>query len=181
MTEFMPRLYLAGPGVFRSDALAWGQRLQAACRAVGWHGLYPLDSTVPALDKPAQRRWIFAANCRLISDADAVFADMRAFRSGSEPDSGTAFEAGYAHALGKPVYLWLPAALAGIDMRRRIGSHVDAAGYAVEDFAAPLNLMLWEAASGIIHADEPETALMELDKVSRETRSSLQSAPKQSK
>ncbi|SMC21096.1 Nucleoside 2-deoxyribosyltransferase [Andreprevotia lacus DSM 23236] len=175
-TEFIRTLYLAGPGVFRADAVAWGARLQAACQAHGWQGLYPLDNAISAASKAEQAQQIFAGNCALIHAADAVLADVRAFRSGSEPDSGTAFEIGYAHALGKPVWLWLPAALAGQDMRSRIGAATDADGLQVEDFGAPLNLMLWQAAAGVVYADEPESALLELDKVSRETSGSLQSA-----
>ncbi|WP_035054777.1 nucleoside 2-deoxyribosyltransferase [Andreprevotia chitinilytica] len=160
MASLYPYVYLAGPGVFRPDALDWGNRLQAACIAHGWRGLYPLDGGVPAgLTKPEQRRWIFNANCKLIRQADAVLADLRAFRSQSEPDSGTAFEVGYAQALGKPVWLCLPTELQGQDLIARVGSGQDIAGNAVEDFAAPLNLMLWEAAAGVVYADEPEAAV----------------------
>src|SRR3546814_17777154 len=49
--------------------------------------------------------WIYRANIALIQKADLVAANMNAFR-GAEPDSGTAFEVGYAVALGKPVWAY---------------------------------------------------------------------------
>ena len=41
------RIYLAGPGVFRPDALEQGERLKALCAEFGFIGLYPLDKQVP--------------------------------------------------------------------------------------------------------------------------------------
>ena len=163
------RIYLAGPGVFRPDSLAWGARLKAACELYGLEGLYPLDQALPPLNSDMDRRnWIFRQNCGLIARADAVFADMRAFRSSSEPDSGTAFEVGAAFALGKPVWLWLPGISRNTAMHTRVsgaqhfGHWADAQGNAIEDFGAPLNLMLWEAAEGVITESEPESAIQAL-------------------
>lgn len=48
-----------------------------------------------------------------------------------EPDSGTVFEVGFAHALGKPV-----AAVLAMDGRYDM---------LIEDFGGPLNLMLSES------------------------------------
>lgn len=164
------KIYLAGPGVFRPDCKQWGERLKAACVTHGLEGLYPLDGEIPSnlTNKAEQRYWIFANNCALIRKADVIFADLRAFRSASEPDSGTAFEVGFAHALGKPIWLWLPDCEPGIAMRERIKCRqtpvgwLDDANMAVEDFSAPLNLMLWDAASGISYHNEPEAALSEM-------------------
>ncbi|WP_047396946.1 nucleoside 2-deoxyribosyltransferase [Chitinibacter sp. ZOR0017] len=156
----MQTIYLAGPGVFRPDAAAWGQALQAACAEQGLCGLYPLDQACPAdLHGPTAAAWIFQQNCALIQQADAVLADVRAFRSQSEPDSGTAFEIGYAHALGKPIYLWLPDLPAGVDMQTRLAGVTDAQGWHIENFAAPLNLMLWQAATAVIYATDPQSAV----------------------
>lgn len=164
------QIYLAGPGVFRPDSLEWGQRLKRACSAVGLAGLYPLDGDIPAeiTGKTSIRRWIFANNCDLIRRADAVLADLRAFRSVCEPDSGTAFEIGFAHALGKPVWLWLPDCKTGGEMIGRLPCHksdagwIDADGLLVEDFGAPINLMLWDAAFGVSFDLEPESVLATL-------------------
>jgi nucleoside deoxyribosyltransferase len=163
------KIYLAGPGVFFRDARQWGARLQHACSAHGIQGLFPLDGTVPDdADKSAQRKWIFRNNCSLIKECDAVFADMRAFRSESEPDSGTAFETGFAHALGKPVWLWLPdctpvtTQLARVTCTYADSLWLDEDGLIVEDFSAPLNLMLWDAAAGTSCHPEPEQAIAEM-------------------
>lgn len=166
----MKKIYLAGPGVFRPDSTAWGERLKRACHTCGLAGLYPLDDAIPTelVDTEQKRRWIFSNNCTLLRQADAIFADLRAFRSPSEPDSGTAFEVGFAHALGKPVWLWLPDCAPGTQMHQRIKCRqtsrgwVDQAGLTVEDFSAPLNLMLWDAACGIIYHSEPEAAIQEM-------------------
>lgn len=47
MLGAMPGLtiYLAGPDVFRPDALTHGQNLKALCAEFGHRGLYPLDNT----------------------------------------------------------------------------------------------------------------------------------------
>ncbi len=99
------KLYLAGPDVFRADAVAHGEALKALCARYGFEGLYPLDNALPKqLAEPReQAAWIYRANIGLIERADAVLANLNFFR-GAEPDSGTAFEVGYATALGKPVY-----------------------------------------------------------------------------
>ncbi|MBE7942197.1 nucleoside 2-deoxyribosyltransferase, partial [Ramlibacter aquaticus] len=39
----MPRVYLAGPDVFRPDAEAFGRALAQACAALGLQGVFPLD------------------------------------------------------------------------------------------------------------------------------------------
>ena len=57
---------------------------------------------------------------------------------GVEPDSGTCFELGYAHAKGKRIYGYLEN---DAPLRDRLGE-VDAEGFAVEDFGFPVNLML---------------------------------------
>ena len=43
------------------------------------------------------------ANLEAIRAADFVMANLNDFRGPGEPDSGTAFEVGFAAALGKPV------------------------------------------------------------------------------
>ena len=88
------KLYLAGPDVFRADAVAHGEALKALCARYGFEGLYPLDNALPKqLAEPReQAAWIYRANIGLIERADAVLANLNFFR-GAEPDSGTAFEA----------------------------------------------------------------------------------------
>lgn len=143
-------LYLAGPDVFHPDAEARGAALKAMCAEAGFEGLFPLDQAVPAhLSEPAaQAEWIYAANIALIRRADAVLANLDFFR-GPEPDSGTCFEVGYAVALDKPVYGYLPENGSFAQRIRQrypqtIGAdgRVDTHGWNFEEFGLPLNLML---------------------------------------
>lgn len=143
-------LYLAGPDVFRPDAAARGEALKALCHQFGFEGLFPLDQAVPAqiADPAAQARWIYEANIGLIAQADAVLANLDFFR-GPEPDSGTCFEVGYAVALGKPVYGYIPddGSFAERIRARHPGAigadgRVDTHGWHFEEFGLPLNLML---------------------------------------
>lgn len=155
-------LYLAGFDVFRPDAAAHGRALQALCAEFGHRGLYPLDNALPpGLHGPAAARWIFDANCAQIRQADAVLANLNDFR-GHEPDSGTAWEVGFAHALGKPVWAYLDDPR---PLRAQLGAPHDAQGYAVEDFGLPRNLML--ACSATLVAGDARAALQALSATPR--------------
>lgn len=153
----MPRIYLAGPDVFRPDAIERGARLKRLCAEHGLEGLYPLDNRLPpGLTPAAAARWILEANIALLRSADAVLANLEPFR-GLEPDSGTVFEVGMAVALGKPV--WACFDPAG-DLRAQVPHGADgrdARGWLVEDFGLPRNLML--ACSWTGYDATPEAAL----------------------
>lgn len=146
----LPRIYLAGPDVFRPDAAAWGRHLRTLCGAQGFEGVFPLDENLPGdLASPqAVARRIYKANIAHIDACDAVLANLNGFR-GAEPDSGTCFEVGYAVARGKVVVGHV--AVGGTLAERLRQQHPDLAGpspgqdaqgWAVEDFGLPLNLML---------------------------------------
>ena len=138
------KIYLAGPDVFRPDALAHFADARALLTAHGHQALIPLDN------EETTASGIYAANLGLIRQANAVLANLNPFR-GSEPDSGTAFEVGFALALGLPVIGYLDdarpqivklAERQGGELARHNGRPVDADGLGVEDFGLPLNLML---------------------------------------
>lgn len=138
------KIYLAGPDVFRPDALAWAEEGRRLCAAHGHAALVPLDGI------ETTAAGIYHANIDLIRSADAVLANLNPFR-GCEPDSGTCVEVGFALALGKPVVGYLERGettveraerLAGRPLARRDGRTVDGEGMFVEDFGLPLNLML---------------------------------------
>ncbi|EKS72647.1 nucleoside 2-deoxyribosyltransferase [Burkholderia sp. SJ98] len=143
-----PRIYLAGFDVFRRDAKEHGEYLKQLCRNRGFVGLYPLDGDVPSSLQPQDAaRHIYTANVQLIRSADIVMANLDDFRGAGEPDSGTAFEVGFAVALGKPVWAYRSseatlvqrvqaAATTGSD-----GAYC-AGGYLIEDFGLSVNLML---------------------------------------
>jgi nucleoside 2-deoxyribosyltransferase len=106
---FTVKVYLAGPGVFRPDALAFGTTLKDLCAHRQLEGLWPLDNEVHCGprrdDKLRSADLIRRANEGLIIACHAVIADISPFR-GPHMDPGTAYEIGYAKALRKPVFAW---------------------------------------------------------------------------
>lgn len=138
------KLYLAGPDVFRPDALAWAEASRSLCAGQGHVALIPLDGV------ETTAAGIYQANIELIRRADAVLANLEPFR-GCEPDSGTCVEVGFALALGKPVIGYLQtretvvgrvARIEGAALENGAKKPVDRNGLHVEDFGLPLNLML---------------------------------------
>lgn len=146
------KLYLAGPEVFLADARDIGRRKVELAARHGFEGLFPLEGD-PLLEETSgsPSRSIFAANLSLMRAADAVLANLTPFR-GISADPGTAFEVGFAFALGKPVaaYSNLPGELkhrahAAIGPSREGPESLLADGLHVEDFGHFDNLMLAEA------------------------------------
>lgn len=142
------RLYLAGPDVFRPDAAEYGRSLVALCAEYGFAGVFPLDESLPpGLATVEAARHIYQANIARIDACDAVLANLDFFR-GPEPDSGTCFEVGYAIARGKPVIGYVPEDGSFAERVRRrypeVAGHglTDRAGWQLEEFGLPLNLML---------------------------------------
>jgi nucleoside 2-deoxyribosyltransferase len=156
-----PQVYLAGPSVFRPNAKAHLAELAALCERHGLNPLLPTDDCGGSMDEPLARR-IYAANTRMLRSADAVLADLQEWR-GHEPDSGTAFEVGFAAALGLPIvgYGASEGSYAERVSRTRPcerdthGTLRECASQmAVEDFGMPLNLMLGCSAVLVASAEE---------------------------
>lgn len=137
------KVYVAGFDLFAADGAVRCSRLHDLCVRYG------LDPFVPGFSPgasgitddnaaPMRAEDIFRADITAIDACDVVMANLNPYR-GFEPDSGTAFEVGYAFAKGIPVYGYLTD---DRPMRDIIGSDVDENGYKVEDFDSPLNLML---------------------------------------
>jgi nucleoside 2-deoxyribosyltransferase len=151
-----PLVYLAGFDVFRPDAQRYGEWLKLLCHERGLVGFYPLDGEVPsALGQADAARWIYKANIRAIKSVDIVVANLNDFRGPGEPDSGTAFEVGFATALGKPVFGYRATPEPMIDrVRRQRSPNASEAlcerGYLVEDFGLSVNLMLACASTIIV-------------------------------
>ena len=140
------KIYLAGPDVFRPDFETWSESAQELCRRYGFEPLMPIG---PGETDPAR---IFQANIDMIRKAQIVAANLDPFR-GPEPDSGTAFELGYALALGKKIcgyvtHLDTVAKRVEIAEGRRDasvllgGQLADRHGMLIENFNLPCNLML---------------------------------------
>ena len=141
-------VYLAGPAVFHPAARQVFEYLVELC---GKHGLTAItpevdEQALTALDKAEQAAWIRAQNVSKIRAADAVIACISPFR-GPGADAGTAWEMGYAEALGKPVVAWSEEPG---DYRSRVAADADPKGtywcrqhgMIVEDFDLTDNLML---------------------------------------
>ncbi len=140
------KIYLAGPDVFRPDVMDWAESARAICRRHGFEPLLPIDHGETLPDR------IFQANLELIRKAQIVVANLDPFR-GAEPDSGTAFELGYALALGKKVCAYvtrLDTTVHRVDFAegrsRRIAGQddppTDRQGRLIENFGLACNLML---------------------------------------
>jgi nucleoside deoxyribosyltransferase len=142
-----PLVYLAGFDVFRIDAAAHGAQLKALCAQHGFAGIFPLDHAAPpGLSAQQAAQWIYQANLDAIRHADVVMANLDDFRGPGECDSGTAFEVGFASALGIPVWGYTTDEGALLDRaqasRNAQGQALCARGYLVEDFGLSKNLML---------------------------------------
>ncbi|MCL5878144.1 MAG: nucleoside 2-deoxyribosyltransferase [Candidatus Bathyarchaeota archaeon] len=100
----MIRIYLAGPEVFLTNAKEVGERKKALCRKYGFEGFFPLDNEGEAAGKSPRELGLCISriNEDLIRGCDAVIANLTPFR-GPSADVGTAYEMGFAHALGKKV------------------------------------------------------------------------------
>ncbi len=138
------KIYLAGPDVFRPDVDAWAESARALCRHYGFEPLLPVDND------EIKPEGIFRSNITLIRKAQIVIANLNPFR-GLEPDSGTAFELGYAFALDKQIYGYVTF-LDTLAKRVEIaegqcvpsanGRLADREGMLIENFNLPCNLML---------------------------------------
>ena len=141
MTSSQPvgalRVYLAGPDIFRPDADAWAVAARELLAAHGLHALIPIDGD------QVSAHGIYHANLEMIRSADAVLANLNAFR-GVEPDSGTCFEVGFAAALNKTVIGYLGDGRTHKDKVGHDGGEMPLAadGLRVENFDLMLNLML---------------------------------------
>jgi nucleoside 2-deoxyribosyltransferase len=101
------RVYLAGPEVFLRNAKEVGEHKKSLCRKYGFEGVFPLDNEVETMGKSPREvgLCISVVNEELIKTCDLVIANITPFR-GPSADIGTAYEVGYAHALGKKVFAY---------------------------------------------------------------------------
>lgn len=142
----MKTVYLAGPDVFFPGAEQLADEHKALCRKHGFEPLHPIDQ--PSLTS----KHIFTTNIELLKRADAVVANLNAFR-GAEADSGTAFEVGFAVARGIPVVGYLSSKETVAERVERYSGPLttvagvcrDSDGNLVENFGHPVNLMLAES------------------------------------
>jgi nucleoside 2-deoxyribosyltransferase len=104
MSNQPPRLYLAGPEVFRPDAIEYAQKQRALREQYGFIGLHRMDNNVDLEDSSMRTATkIYRSDIGQIWAGDIVVANCNALR-GALIDDGTAYELGYSNALGKPTY-----------------------------------------------------------------------------
>ncbi|MDR5755124.1 MULTISPECIES: nucleoside 2-deoxyribosyltransferase [unclassified Caballeronia] len=124
--------------------------------------LNPLDGELPSsLQGEDAARWTFGANIDLIRSAEIVMARLDDFRGSDEPDSGTAFEVGFAVARGTPLWAYRSTETTLAERVKATTVNSDGgiceAGYLIEDFGLRVNLML--ACSAHIVVGGPDMCL----------------------
>ena len=133
------RIYLAGPEVFFPEPHEVARGKKEVCASHGLVGLFPTDAERPGGDSVPVSQAIYEGNVALIDGCDGVIANMMPFR-GVSMDVGTAFEIGYAVALGKPVFGWSPTH--DKEYRERFEAAGGGDGMEIEDFGNTDNLMV---------------------------------------
>ena len=158
----MQKIYIAGPSVFYQDAKERSEKYKEIAKSHGYIPLYPLDNEIDTTGKTKEMiaKAIFDANVFMIQECDIVIADLNPFR-GKEPDSGTVWECGYAHGLGKRVIAYIQ--MSGSYLEKFLTNEksyvdqseifIDNNGMIIEDFDAPLNLMLSQSIEKIVIGD----------------------------
>ena len=146
-----PKLYLAGPEVFRPDATQYAQRQRELCEQYGFTGLHPMDNNVDLADSSMRTATkIYRSDIGQIRVCDIVVANCNAFR-GALIDDGTAYELGYGNALGKPTYGYIDRLIPAREYTKSRcsftsladGRQVDEDGFLlVDDFGTSINLMM---------------------------------------
>jgi nucleoside 2-deoxyribosyltransferase len=151
-------LFLSGPDLWLPDAPALMTRRREICEAAGFAAVSGRDSPLVETEpSEAMAREIYAGVLERLRGADAVVANLTPWR-GPTADSGVAFEAGFAAALGKPVFAYINVATEEeAEYRGRVERIIGATpdeddrwrdddGNEIEDFALPETLMLWAEA-----------------------------------
>lgn len=136
-----PKIYLAGPDVFRFNALEHGHYLKDLCDDAGAIGLWPFDNEA----NPPNAKNIFQGNFDMIRKCDAIVANILPFR-GPSCDPGTAWELGAAKALGKKVVIY---STNRSDYNSRVNYgilNINPEFPSVEDFGLEDNLMIVKCA-----------------------------------
>lgn len=146
------RVYLAGPDVFLRDPMAFAARKKELCARHGLTGVFPLDAEIDLAGADAREAGlrISRANEALIRSCQAVIAHVTPFR-GPSADVGTAYEMGFARALGLHVFAYTnvqddfltrTVAFVGATSRRPDGEVEDGDRMSIESFGLVDNLML---------------------------------------
>jgi nucleoside 2-deoxyribosyltransferase len=151
-------VFLSGPDRWAPDAEVLTARKRALVEGAGLEALTGRPDLGAEEDRSEMTaRAIYADDLSRLRRADAVIANLTPWRGvGCEP--GTAFETGFAAALGKPVFAYLNVLTEEeAELRARVdilfgaqmgedGLWRDPDGAAIEDFGLPESFMLWAEA-----------------------------------
>jgi nucleoside 2-deoxyribosyltransferase len=157
------RVYLAGPDVFLLNAVSIAEAKRNICAKYGFIGVSPSDNEIDISELPKREAAlrISAANEEMIRSCQLLIANLTPFR-GPSADVGTAYELGFALALGMPVFGYTNEGGNLVERTRHyLGPEVrqlapdrfeDSYGMVVENFDSVDNLML----VGAVHASGTE-------------------------
>jgi nucleoside 2-deoxyribosyltransferase len=151
-------IFLAGPDRWFPEPEAHLAKCAAMVELAGFKPLIGAgEGMIETEPSEVMARETYARTLETLRGADAVVANLTPWR-GAGADQGTAFEVGFAAALGKPIFAFLNIGSEDeADLRGRVeaeyGAAPDEAGVwrdaqdcAIEDYGLPENLMLWAEA-----------------------------------
>jgi nucleoside 2-deoxyribosyltransferase len=134
-------IYLAGPDVFKRDAIEYFKNLKEISKKYNHVGMAPSDNIKEILSQDNAATKIFFRNVEMIDNCDVVIANLEPFR-GPNVDDGTAFEIGYGFAKGKLVYGYMEHSHKELkDITSELYGKDDKFPE-IEDFKYPRNLMI---------------------------------------
>lgn len=160
-----PKIYIAGPDVFRLDWPEFARQVMAVCEQHGVTPIFPIpddeNMDQPGLEgvvtqgSPEMAQEIMLECISSIHSADAIIANLTPFR-GDEPDSGTVFEVATAYTLGKPVVGYTTDNRTIMERHpdapvTDAGGRVDRQGCLIEHFGLPCNLMVAQACTVMVN------------------------------
>ena len=171
MIKRVESIFLAGPDGWLPDAAAHQRRQAALCVEAGFTAVIPHlgAGATEAKRSEVQARILYTEALSDLRRSDALIANLSPWR-GPSCDPATAFLAGFAAALGKPVFAYLNIAdEEEADPQGRVeawmgatpdaeGRWRDASGAEIEDFYLPEILMLWAEARRFFVVVTPDPA-----------------------
>jgi nucleoside 2-deoxyribosyltransferase len=95
-------IYLAGPNVFKKDAIQDLNNMKEISKKYNQIGNAPIDNEVDFETNDVATK-IFQGNVDMMDKCDVIIANLEPFR-GPNVDDGTAFEIGYGFAKGMLIY-----------------------------------------------------------------------------
>lgn len=138
------KVYLAGPDVFRPNALDNFNNMSNVLKINGFEPLIPIDNNLNFHHE------IFKSNVDKIFNCNYVLANLDPFR-GVSADAGTCIEIGIAYSLNKKIIGYYTNGFP-LTYQDRVKSHYLLSKYTmVEDFNLTDNLMIINACSSIFH------------------------------